>query len=48
MDKIISINLGGFSIKIDEDAYESVKRYINIIERKYSETENGKEIINDI
>lgn len=48
MDKIISINLGGFSIKIDEDAYESLKRYINLIERKYSETENGKEIINDI
>lgn len=48
MDKIITINLGGFSIKIDEDAFEVLKKYINAIERKYSQTENGKEIINDI
>ncbi|NUM31089.1 MAG: DUF2807 domain-containing protein [Bacteroidetes bacterium] len=48
MDKIITINLGGFSIKIDEDAFEVLKKYINALERKYSQTENGKEIINDI
>lgn len=48
MDKIITINLGGFSIKIDEDAFLSLKNYIDAIERKYSATENGKEIINDI
>ena len=48
MDKIITINLGGHSIKIEEDAYESLKPYIRQIEQTFAHTENGKEIINDI
>lgn len=48
MDKIITINLGGYAIKMEEDAYEALKPYIRQIEEAFSSTENGKEIINDI
>jgi len=48
MDKIITINLGGYAIKMEEDAYEALKLYIRQIEEKFANTENGKEIINDI
>jgi phage shock protein C len=48
MDKIITINLGGYAIKIEEDAYEALKTYIRKIEETFANTENGKEIINDI
>jgi len=48
MDKIITINLGGYAIKMEEDAYEALKPYIRQIEEAFANTENGKEIINDI
>lgn len=48
MDKIITINLGGYAIKMEEDAYEALKPYIRQIDETFSNTENGKEIINDI
>ncbi len=48
MDKIITINLGGYAIKIEEDAYEVLKAYIRQLEQTFSSTENGKEIISDI
>lgn len=48
MDKIITINLGGYAIKMEEDAYEALKPYIRQIEQTFANTENGKEIINDI
>jgi len=48
MDKIITINLGGYAIKMEEDAYEALKPYIRQIEEAFVNTENGKEIINDI
>lgn len=48
MDKIITINLGGYAIKMEEDAYEALKPYIHQIEETFANTENGKEIINDI
>lgn len=48
MDKIITINLGGYAIKMEEDAYEALKPYIRQIEETFANTENGKEIINDI
>lgn len=48
MDKIITINLGGYAIRMEEDAYEALKPYIRQIEEKFANTENGKEIINDI
>ncbi len=48
MDKIITINLGGYAIRMEEDAYEALKPYIRQIELAFANTENGKEIINDI
>lgn len=48
MDKIITINLGGYTIKIEEDAFDVLKSYIRQIEQAFANTENGKEIINDI
>lgn len=48
MDKIITINLGGYAIKMEEDAYEALKPYIRQIEQAFENSENGKEIINDI
>jgi len=48
MDKIITIYLGGHSIKMEEEAYEALKPYIRQIEETFANTENGKEIINDI
>jgi len=47
MNKTISINLGGFSFHIDEDAYEKLSRYFDAVKRSLS-PDGRDEIIKDI
>ena len=49
MNKTININLGGVFFHIDEDAYKTLKNYLDAIRRSLSDDAQGKnEIINDI
>lgn len=48
MKKTIRINLAGLVFNIDEDAYLKLDSYLKAIERKFSGTEDGREIISDI
>lgn len=48
MNRIITINLGGRAIQIEEDAYDSLRNYLQQLEQQFAGTENGKEIIDDI
>lgn len=48
MNKIITINLGGISIDIEEDAYEALRAYLLEVRKKFRDSENGKEILEDI
>lgn len=47
MNKTVSINLGGFSFHIDEDAYQKLSRYFDAIKRSLS-ADGRDEIMNDI
>lgn len=47
MNKTVSINLGGFSFHIDEDAYQKLSRYFDAIKRSLS-SDGRDEIMNDI
>lgn len=48
MKKIISINLSGRIIPIEDTAYESLQRYIESLRRYFASEEGREEIINDI
>ncbi len=48
MNKILNINLGGYALTIDDDAYEYLQAYIESIRRRFSESEGRDEIISDI
>jgi hypothetical protein len=48
MNKIIHINLGGYALTIDEDAYEYLQAYLERIRRRFSESEGRDEIIRDV
>ncbi|HOK50952.1 MAG TPA: PspC domain-containing protein [Bacteroidales bacterium] len=48
MKKSVNINLGGIVFHIDEDAYERLHEYLAGLERKFGNTAESKEIINDI
>ena len=48
MNKIISINIGGFVFQIEEDAYAKLEGYINAIRKRFGNTEGSDEIIEDI
>ena len=48
MNRIITINIGGLAIQIEEDAYEVLKKYLNKIQTHFANTQNGSEIIEDI
>ncbi len=48
MNKIITINLGGRAIQIEEDAYDALREYLHQLEKQFAKTENGREIIEDI
>ena len=44
----LSINLGGFSFNIDEDAYSELKRYLKNLELHFAGEESSSEILSDI
>jgi phage shock protein PspC (stress-responsive transcriptional regulator) len=44
----VSINLGGYSFNIDEDAYAELKRYLKNLEFHFAGDESASEILSDI
>jgi phage shock protein PspC (stress-responsive transcriptional regulator) len=44
----LSVNLGGYSFNIDEDAYDELKRYLRNLEIHFAEEESSAEILSDI
>ena len=44
----VSINLGGYSFDIDEDAYAELKRYLKNLELNFAGEESSSEILSDI
>lgn len=44
----VSINLGGYSFNIDEDAYNELKRYLKNLELHFAGEESSSEILSDI
>ena len=44
----VSINLGGYSFNIDEDAYSELKRYLKNLELHFADEESSSEILSDI
>jgi phage shock protein PspC (stress-responsive transcriptional regulator) len=44
----VSINLGGYSFNIDEDAYAELKMYLRNLELHFSGEESASEILSDI
>jgi|APTNR8051073442_1049403.scaffolds.fasta_scaffold00322_32 phage shock protein C len=48
MNKVSSINLGGYPFTIDEDAYEYLRQYLDAIHRHFREVEGNEEITSDI
>jgi phage shock protein PspC (stress-responsive transcriptional regulator) len=44
----VSINLGGYSFNIDEDAYSDLKRYLKNLELHFAGEESSSEILSDI
>jgi len=48
MNKILNINLGGFALTIDDDAFEYLSSYLESIRRRFRESDGRDEIIKDI
>jgi phage shock protein PspC (stress-responsive transcriptional regulator) len=44
----VSINLGGYSFNIDEDAYAELKKYLRNLELHFGSEESSSEILSDI
>jgi phage shock protein PspC (stress-responsive transcriptional regulator) len=44
----LSVNLGGYSFNIDEDAYGELKRYLKNLELHFAGEESSSEILSDI
>ena len=44
----VSINLGGYSFNIDEDAYAELKHYLKNLELHFAREESSSEILSDI
>ena len=44
----VSINLGGYSFNIDEDAYAELKMYLRNLELHFAREESASEILSDI
>jgi len=44
----VSVNLGGYSFNIDEDAYSDLKRYLKNLELHFAGEESSSEILSDI
>lgn len=48
MNKTVTINISGIIFHIEEDAYESLSRYLTTIKGYFSKTDGGNEIMGDI
>ncbi len=48
MKKTIRINISGYIFNIDEDAYQTLKIWLDSISEKYKNEQDGEEIFNDI
>lgn len=48
MKLTVSINLGGYSFNIDDDAYSELKRYLKNLEMHFAEEQSSSEILADI
>lgn len=48
MKTTLSVNIGGISFVIDEDAYSRLRAYIDALKRKYAAQPGGEEIISDL
>ena len=48
MKLTVSINLGGYSFNIDEDAYSELREYLRSLERHFAAEESCSEILSDI
>jgi phage shock protein PspC (stress-responsive transcriptional regulator) len=48
MKLTVSINLGGYSLFIDEDAYDELKKYLKNLQFHFAEEESSAEILSDI
>jgi phage shock protein PspC (stress-responsive transcriptional regulator)/uncharacterized membrane protein len=48
MNKILNINLGGYALTIDDDAYEYLQAYLESIRRRFRESDGRDEILSDI
>lgn len=48
MKLTVSINLGGYSFNIDEDAYAELKMYLKNLEHHFAGEESSSEILSDI
>ena len=48
MNKVFTINLGGYPFTIDEDAFEHLDKYLKAIHKHFKHTEGYEEITEDI
>lgn len=48
MNKIVNINLGGYPISIDTNAYEHLNDYLDMIHRHFKKSDGYEEITTDI
>lgn len=48
MNKTVTINISGIIFHIEEDAYDSLSRYLSTIKGYFSKTDGGNEIMGDI
>lgn len=48
MNKVMNINIGGSVFHVDEEAYDKLKSYLRQINRHFSNSKGGDEIIHDI
>lgn len=48
MNKILHVNLGGYALTIDDDAFEYLQSYLENIRNRFSESDGRDEIMRDV
>ncbi|NNC95541.1 MAG: PspC domain-containing protein [Chitinophagales bacterium] len=48
MNKTVSVNIGGLAFKLDEDAFQKIKRYLDAIKERFDDGKDQDEIMSDI
>lgn len=48
MNKILNVNLGGYALTIDDDAFNYLSAYLESLRKKFSDSEGRDEIVSDI